>query len=90
MFGDVGSAVFDTGLDAITKAVDSSIAEGNIINGDIILDDDNITANDGEIESERNEEVGGSSVLLSTLFLGVVSVTLGLRSVREAEDVHNT
>lgn len=86
MLGDLRSAVFDTGLDAITNAGDSSIVEDDINNGDVILDDDNITAIDVEISGKCNEEVGEGSVLLRTSFPGVVFVTLVLGSIRKGED----
>lgn len=86
MLGDLRSAVFDTGLDAITNAGDSSIVEDDINNGDVILDDDNITAIDVEISGKCNEEVGEGSVLLRTSFPGVVFATLVLGSIRKGED----
>lgn len=86
MLGDLRSAVFDTGLDAITNAGDSSIVEDDTNNGDVILDDDNITAIDVEISGKCNEEVGEGSVLLRTSFPGVVFATLVLGSIRKGED----
>lgn len=90
MLGDLRSTVFDTGLDAITNAGDSSIVEDDTNNGDVILDDDNITAIDVEISGKCNEEVGEGSVLLRTSFPGVVFATLVLGSIRKGEDVHKT
>lgn len=86
MLGDLRSAVFDTGLEAITNAGDSSIVEDDINNGDVILDDDNITAIDVEISGKCNKEVGEGSVLLRTSFPGVVFATLVLGSIRKGED----
>lgn len=86
MLGDLRSAVFDTGLEAITNAGDSSIVEDDTNNGDVILDDDNITAIDVEISGKCNEEVGEGSVLLRTSFPGVVFATLVLESIRKGED----
>ena len=83
LFGDLRSAVFDTGLDVITNAGDSSIVEDDTNNGDVILDDDNITAIDVEISGKCNEEVGEGSVLLRTSFPGVVSGNKKLKCISE-------
>ena len=83
MLGDLRSAVFDTGLDAITNAGDSSIVEDDTNNGDVILDDDNITAIDVEISGKCNEEVGEGSVLPRTSFPGVASGNKKLKCISE-------